>query len=416
MDYEIFKQLGFAILLAGLIGLDREQKFQKKNSKGHGGLRTFTLMGLFGALSYMLVDISVYVFVALILGFIAMVVVSKLARVKSFGYTTAFASVLVYLVGVLCAMNEYILATVITLALFMILHFKKHLHSSVRRLENREIVSAVQLIVIAFVVLPLLPDKGYGPYEVLNPHLIWLMVVLISAISFASYVAIKIWGTKKGIGLTGFLAGLISSTALTLSFSSRSKKTPRIVNPYVFAVVIANVAMLVRMLIEIAVISPQLLPSVIIPISVVAIVGLGGAMYFWFKKEDSEGRKDIERKFLKVSNPLNLSTALKFGLFFGVILFLSKFLLDLYGDGGLYLAGIFSALVDVDAITISVANLVDGGLDMDLATSTLFLVAAANSLVKVGMFALFGNRKVALKIFYVFGLALLAGAVSLYFL
>ncbi len=227
MDFILLKQLGIAIILASLIGLEREQKRQKYEYSTFGGIRTFVLIGLMGALSYILFEYSTVFFVALTTGFLGILIASYVVISKVYnkvGATSDIAAMLVYVIGILSAMEKFVLATVITLITLSVLHFKAPLHRWAKHLRNEEIVSAIEFIVIAFVVLPMLPNESFGPYGFFNPYIVWLMVVFISAISYASYIAIKIFGPKKGIGITGFLAGFISSTALALSFSAQSKK------------------------------------------------------------------------------------------------------------------------------------------------------------------------------------------------
>jgi len=281
--------------------------------------------------------------------------------------------------------------------------------------KNEEILSTIKFIVIAFVVLPLLPNEAYGPYGFFNPYLIWMMVVLISGISFLSYIAIKFLGEKRGIGATGFLAGLISSTALSLSFSAESIKNKSVVNPYVVAIVVASSAMFFRILVEVAVLNPMLLSMLAVPMVIMGVTGISMATYFWFKKEkdvDLEIRKNVTMQ----RSPFSLIPALKFGLFFAAILLLSKFTEATMGNGGLYLTSFVSGVVDVDAITVSMANLSRDSVSAGPAVIAITIAAMTNTIVKGGIFLLFGNRKVALKIVSAFLIVLAMGGASLIFI
>ncbi|MFH1218790.1 MAG: MgtC/SapB family protein [Candidatus Peregrinibacteria bacterium] len=416
MDLEIFKQLGIAVLLASLVGLEREQKYQKFGLDGFGGIRTFALIGLLGALAYFLSALSIFFSVALTVGFFGLLIASYVVvngRYKKMGVTSEIAGVIVYLVGVLSGMERYLLATTVALATLAILHFKKPLHRWAQHLKNEEVVSTIQFVVIAFVVLPLLPNQAFGPYGFFNPYIVWLMVVFISGISFASYVAIKLFGAKRGIGLTGFLAGLVSSTALVLSFSGQSKKNERIVNPYVVAVIVASSAMFFRILLEVLVLNKELLPKILVPMLTMGIVGVIGVAFFWFKKEKLP--ESAQRDVLNMKSPFSLMPALKFGAFFAFILFLSKFANAVMGNSGLYLASAVSGLMDVDAITVSMANLAKSEITHGAAVGAITLAAMVNTVVKGGMFMILGARRVAWRILAVYGAMLLAGGAALMF-
>jgi len=415
MDYIVFQQMGAAILLASLIGLDREQN-HKKNS--FGGLRTFALVGLLGALADYLSSVSIAIFVVLTAGFLLFVTLAYFITAKDeggIGATSDLATVLVYLIGVLCGMDHYVLATSITLTLFLILRFKSSLHDWANKINNHELISTVEFMVIAFVILPLLPNKGFGPYEVFNPYTIWLMVVLISGISFASYIAIKLLGAKRGIGLMGFLGGLISSTALTLSFSAQSKKNPGIIKPYVFAIIIASSAMFFRILILIVVLNRELLGKAVFPVLTMGIIALISALVLWVKRDEQTVEKEMGKNVLKIKSPFRIGPALKLATLFTLILFVARFAVDVMGDRGLYLTSLISGVVDVDPIVVSITNLTSKGLAANVAMVAMTIAVIMNTISKVAIFTVFGNKKVAFKIAQIFLLMMIGGGVAAMF-
>jgi len=421
MDYTVFTQLGIAVVLASLIGLEREHKHQMHHmDKGFAGLRTFTLHGLLGALAMVISKImdNDWLFLIMTMGFLTLVITSYFVSAKlngGMGVTSETASVLVYLNGVLCAMGQYMLATVITLGLFFILHFKTPLHAWAKRVKDEEFLSTAEFIIITFVILPLLPNKGFGPYGFFNPYVIWLIVVFISGISFVSYIAIKLLGAKKGIGLTGFLGGIASSTALSLSFSSESKKNPSIVKPYVFAMVIASSAVFFKALVEVAVLNSELVKPLMIPMLAMGCTGLISGLFLWVKRDDSETAKAMKKDVIKMKSPFSLRPALQFGVFFALILLVSRFAIDMLGERGLYLSTFFSSLLDADAVFVSVANMANGDLVHSTAVIAIVIAAIVNTIVKGVIFLIFGNRKVAVKMFLVYLLMFSAGGVSLFF-
>lgn len=418
MDFNVLQQLGVALALGTLIGLERERKNQLEGRRDtYGGIRTYALIGLLGALAYILSSYSMAFFVIISAGVLALIISGYImtgSKFHSFGMTSEVASVMVYILGIFSAMQMYLLATIVALVVLLILFFKEPLHKLAKKIEERELISTLQFIIIAFVVLPLLPNKAFGPYDFFNPYLVWLMVVFISGISFVSYVAIKWFGAKRGILATGFLAGFISTTALAFSFSGESKKNTGIVNPYVLAMVVAGSALFFRVLIEVAVINRDLVKMLMLPILTMGFVGLlCGLFLFWRTKKEKEV---MEREAVEVKSPFSLWPALKFGVFFAIILFVSKFAAVTMGDRGLYLTSFFSGLLDVDAITISMSNLARSEISKESAVTAITIAAITNTLVKGGVFFLFGNKKVALKIIAVFFVMSLAGVGTLIWL
>ncbi len=417
MDLLLFQQLGMALLLASLIGLERERKYQMFNYRGFGGVRTFALIGVLGALAYVLDAGMTGLFPVVTAGFLLLVIVSYFVVAKNFdrtGATSEMAAMITYLVGVLCVRNDFVLATSIALAVVLILHFKDSLHFVAKSLKSEEVISAVEFMIIAFVILPLLPNKDYGLYGFFNPYVVWMMVVLIFGISFVSYLAIKFFGAKKGILATGFLGGLVSSTALTLSFSNESKKNKSIISPFVIAVVVACSAMFFRMLVEIFVVNQALFWKLIVPLALMGVCGFISTLVIFFKENKSSESEKVEKNVEKLKSPFSLAPALKFGILFAAVLFVSKFASVEFGDRGLYLTSLFSGMVDVDAITVSIANMTRNELSLNTAAYAITLAAIMNTLVKGAIFMIVGNRLAAKKIVLIFVFMLIVGGFSLF--
>ncbi len=422
MDLLIFQKLGIAIALGGLIGIERERKLQINGRSSFGGVRTFALVGLLGSLIYILFADSILAFSTFTLGFLLLIIANYLVsifKLKEFGATSEIAAVIVYLLGVMSARGEFLLATFLAMAVVGILHFKEPLHGWVKNISDKEMVSSLQFLFIAFVILPLLPNEAFGPYEFFNPYLTWLMVVFISGISFVSYIAIKLFGSRNGICLTGFLAGLISSTALTLSYAPLSRKSKGISNSFVVAVVIAGSAMFFRVLVEVFALNPDLLAYLFWPIFVMGAVGVLLSLYL-FTRSGSKNKKDKSRNVSDVvdfESPFSLKPAIKFALLFALIVLVAKFALTEFGDSGIYLTSLFFGLIDVDALTVLLSNLSsEGELSMKIAANGIFIATVVNTFSKAGIFLIFGNRRVALKILSVYLVMIFAGGISLFFL
>ncbi|MBT4384536.1 MgtC/SapB family protein [Candidatus Peregrinibacteria bacterium] len=395
------QNLGLALLLGGLVGLERERHHKEEKVHDFGGIRTFALVSTFAYLVYSLFGDNIILFSvfsgAVLLLVIASYLVSSIIN-KSIGATTELAVFFVYIVGILVAMNELLYASVITLAVVSLLYFKESLHSFAHKVDKQEIYSTLKFVGIAFVILPLLPDQAYGPLDVLNPYIIWLMVVLISSISFASYVAIKTLGPKNGIGLGGFLGGLISSTAVSMSFSSLSKKSKKVVNPFVFGIIIASTAMFFRVLLEVSVLNRDLLAFLYVPMLAMGTWGLLLSLFFFLFK-GKKAAPQFTEKDLSLSSPFQLWPAIQFGLLFAALLFVSKFVSIYFGDEGLYLTAFFSGLVDVDAITVSMANLTaTNDLSLNAASLAIIIATMTNTLVKGGIVFFFASKPVGRRV------------------
>lgn len=417
MDLTIFQQLGVATALGALIGLERERKHQIGHYDAYAGIRTYALIALSGSLAYILSIYSMVFFAVVSGGFMLLLISGYILSAKktgSLGMTSEVASVVVYMIGILSGMELFVEATMVSLLVLTFLLLKIPLHSWAKKIKYEELVSTLEFMIVAFVVLPILPNQAYGPYGFFNPYLVWLMVVFISGISFVSYIAIKLWGTKKGLTLTGFLSGFISTTALSFSLASQSKKNIKVVYPYVLAMIVASAAMLLRVVIEVTALNFDLLEVLLIPFLSMAIVGGVASVFIWWKSDGVNEK--IDETSVKLESPFSLMPALKFALFFVAVLFLSKFAANNMGDKGLYITSFLSGFVDVDAITISMSNLAKTGLDRDVAVTSIVIAVIVNTLAKAGVFFVFGSRKLAKNIGLVLVFMSIAGILSLFFI
>ncbi|MBU2440699.1 MAG: DUF4010 domain-containing protein, partial [Nanoarchaeota archaeon] len=297
--------------------------------------------------------------------------------------------------------------------LTLFLSLKDPLHHLAKKINKEDIYSTLKFAIIAFVILPFLPNQAFGPFDVFNPYKIWLVVVLISGISFVGYIAMKAVGAKKGMGLTGFLGGFVSSTAVSMSMSQNSKTIPKIVNPFVFAMVIASSTMFFRVLVVVGILNKTLLPKLLIPLITMGAVGVIAAIIVWTKKE----KTPTDTKKVNINSPFTLKPALKFAIFFVIILFISKIGFMYLGSKGMYLTALLSGLADVDALTVSVAQLTGGGgLAVNVGVIAIVIATITNTVVKAGIANIFGGKEFRKKINFIFGAIILAGLISLFFI
>jgi uncharacterized membrane protein (DUF4010 family) len=384
---DLFIRFGTAIAIGFMIGLQREYAHGVSGREIIAGERTFALLSLSGFLGAMLaveLDSPLIFFGAvLVLGAYAMVghIVDATQRDR-IGITSEVSILLAVFIGALCYLGQLALAAAIGIAATVLLSLKLETDRFVRTLTREDIVAALQLAVISAIILPVLPNQAFwdAPFDVLNPFKIWLMVVFISGISFLGYVLIKFVGPKQGIGLTGLLGGLVSSTAVTLSFSERSNKEIRLAKPFALAITVAWTVMFTRILVEVGVLNRDLLGIVWLPLVAAGLVGLAYGIFLFFSQRAEESG-DVE-----FSNPFDLGAAVKFGLLYGVVLLVARAAQINLGDTGVFLSSIVSGLADVDAITLSLAELsLSGGLELHTAARGMVLAAMSNTVVKGGI-------------------------------
>jgi uncharacterized membrane protein (DUF4010 family) len=329
------------------------------------------------------------------------------------GTTTVVAALLVYVLGALNFQGERTLAVALGIGMTALLYFKTELEGAATRLTPTDIRSMLQFGAISAIALPLLPDRGYGPYGVLNPFHIWLMVVLISGVSLAGYVTWRLTLDQKGLLLTGLLGGLISSTATTFAYARHARDATHTPSAAMTVILLANLAMLVRVLLLVSVIAQPVLPLLSLAVAP-AILLAAPALRWHFSRARGERGETSDR----LHNPTQLSAALLFAGFYALILLLAAWLSDVYGSGGLLALSFISGVADVDAITLSTSRLANlGDVGLDTAATAIALAAAANMLFKACVSAVVGGRTLgrAALVAFVMPLAgLLAGLLALH--
>lgn len=381
---DLFFRLGMAMLLGILIGIEREYSVSNKTQTLFAGVRTFGLFGLLGGLAALAADQmeQAWPLVAVVLVVGGMIISSYVvsARKDRVGMTTEIAGLVVLLNGALCYWGLISLAIAGAVSVTVLLSIKPFTQLFVDQISSEDVYATLQFAVISAVILPVLPNASFGPppFDVLNPYKIWLMVVFISGISFLGYATIKFVGSEHGIGLIGLLGGMVSSTAVTLTFAERSRKQTALVGPFTLAILISWVVMFARVLVEVFVVNKALLAVVWLPVAAAGGVGLAYCAFLFFFQRTKES-SDV-----KFTNPFELGTAIKFGLLYGVILLVARAAQMYLGDAGTYASAILSGLTDVDAITLSMAELSKPGnaLSMETAARAIVLAITANTVVK----------------------------------
>ncbi|MBN1920315.1 MAG: MgtC/SapB family protein [Anaerolineae bacterium] len=390
----LFYRFGAALAIGLLIGLEREHAASREQEKIFAGVRTFPLLSLAGCAAMLLSEAlnSPLPFAASagLIGLLIAIAYAVGARQGQIGMTSEVSAVITFLLGAMCYGEQFALAAAITVATMVLLSLKPEMRTLAQKLSQEDIYATLKFAVITAIVLPVLPDRTFGPLEVLNPHKIWLMVIFISGISFLGYFLIKIVGPRQGIGLTGLLGGLASSTAVTLSFSQRSTQERTLAKPFAMAIMIAWTVMFIRVLVVVSALNRALLTQLWLPLGLAAGIGLGYCGYLFL------AQRTHETSNIDFANPFDLGPAMKFGLLYAGILFAAKAAQVYLGEAGIYLSSIVGGLTDVDAITLSLSQLsnsVAGGLDTAIAARGIVFACISNTVVKGGMVLASGARE-----------------------
>jgi len=410
MNVEAMQAIALSLGLGLLVGLQREWK-----ETDVAGIRTFPLITLLGTLVALFEDDNLIAFVpAGMLAVTALLMVANLAKLKedhpSPGMTTESAAILMFLVGAATGVGLTGPAIVITGVTAVLLHWKQPLHGVVDRIDSKDLKGLMHLVLIALVILPMLPDQTYGPYDVLNPYKIWLMVVLIVGISMAAYVAYRLLGARVGTILGGVLGGLISSTATTVSYARQSKTNADTASMAALVIVIASTIVNARVLFEIGLVAPRLLQIALLPMSIMLLLMTIESIALYFPLRNRKTQPPTH------GNPAQLKPAIIFAALYAVILLVVAAAKEHLGNQALYGVALISGLTDVDAITLSTAKLFkDGRVDGGTAWRIILLATLSDLVCKAGAVALLGGRRLLLYTAVLFGVSLAGGVALLLF-
>lgn len=396
-EAEILSRLGLALAIGFLIGVERGWR-ERESAEGErtAGLRTFTLIGLSGGvLALAAGHLGEFAFAA---GFLAVAGAVTLFRWREsqveggFGATTLVAAFLTFALGAYAVVGSMIGAAAAGVATAAILAAKGWLHAWLRTLTWPELRSALILAAMTFVVLPVLPDRGFGPYEALNPRTLWLMTIAIASVSFIGYVAVKAMGSRYGPLVAGIAGGVVSSTITTVDLARRAKRTPEAFRPLVAGAVAASATMFLRVAAIVAVFGPQLLSRVIWPLAAALAVSVAGALALdrpW--RSPSEGAGG-----LSVGNPFEIVTVLLFGAMLAAVMLLSTILTATFGEGGGVLFAAVAGVSDVDAITLSMTEVAGNTVSPAIAALAILVAVASNSVSKTVLATAAGGKRFGL--------------------
>jgi len=418
---DLLYRIGVALGIGFLIGLQREFASGRDAADGQltpqfAGVRTFTLLGLAGATAAYVGDLlgSAWGFMGVLILVGGLLVASywTTAREGQVGMTTEVAAVLVFLTGALSYYDRVPVAVAIGVVVMLVLSLKVELHHLAKRLTHEDLIAVVKFGVITAIILPVLPDRGLGPapFDVLNPRHVWVMVILISGLSFLGYALSKLVGPRHSLGLTGLLGGMASSTAVTLTMAQRSAdaRTEPLSRALGAAVIAAWAVMFVRVLIEVAIVNRPLLAHVAVPLTMAAAAAAGYGFLAYRQAAGQVGGPPPDS-----GNPLALGSAIKFGLLYALILLVARIAQQALGDSGVMVSAALAGMADVDAITLTMAQLSQAGqIEAGTAGSAVTLATLTNTIVKTGIVVIAGGPGLRKAVLPGFLIIVLAGAVG----
>lgn len=415
-EIEVFQRLGLALAIGLLLGLERGWHGRSENEgERAAGIRTFALTGLLGGLSGWLSALSApVVLVAAFLGLAALIAVGYVARLRKdddVGLTTEVALLLTFALGAASVLGDMAPPAAVAVVATLLLSMKARLHGWVAQMRSLELDALLRLALISVVVLPFLPNEGFGPGGALNPYELWWAVVIVAGLSFLGYLAVRLGGADLGMTLTGLFGGLASSTSTTLALARLVKGRSSLAPLAAAGIVIAGSVSFLRILLLVAIFRPALVPPLAWPMGVMAAVGLAGALSIHLLRGD---RKDRPEEIGGISNPLDLKAALSFGLILAIVVLAVHYLDRWLGTGGVYVGAALSGLTDVDALTISVSNLVEGDFTAKNGAVAIFIAASVNTVVKGVISAIAGTPRLGFMVLSVYALVLATGAASLW--
>jgi uncharacterized membrane protein (DUF4010 family) len=396
-----------ALALGMLVGLQREWA-----DNDIAGIRSFPLITAFGAICGALAPqyggwlVGVGLFSVVVT--LAVADAGRVVRGRNIGgVTTEIAALVMYGVGALLAAGLTVPALVVSGATVVLLQWKRPLHALAARIEESELRGVTRLALVALVILPVLPDRTFGPYDVLNPRQVWTMVVLIVGISLGGYVAQRLLGQRAGTVVGGLLGGVVSSTATTVAEARRTREQADGAAISATVVILASSVVFARLLVEIAIAAPGQLGTFGPPIATV----LGGMLVPCAVALVALRRAPTPRR--PPDDPTDLIGAVVFGLLYAGVLLGSAAVEDRFGVGALYAVAAVSGLTDVDAITLSTAHLAaDGRVPPETGWRIVLVAALSNLVFKGGAVMVLGSPGLRRRIAVLFGLALaLGGAV-----
>jgi uncharacterized membrane protein (DUF4010 family) len=418
---ELFERLAAALAIGLLVGIERGWKERdEREGERAAGLRTFALAGLLGGVWGAIASGGGQTdAVALAIAFVIFSVVvaafryRELVREETYGATTIVAAMLVFALGILAVVGDMLAAVAAGVVTAALLAVKAVLHDWVRRLTWPELRAGLVLLAMTLILLPILPDRALGPWGAINPRDVWLMTIVIAAVSFAGYFAVRVAGERRGLLISAVAGSLVSSTAVTLDMARLARKHPDRAALFSAAAALAGATMMARVLLVAGFFNVELLRWLVPALALAGLMSLAATalmLNVWRRAGDRSG---AQGGTLALTNPFDLATVLKFGALLAVVMLLANALTQLYGASGAYVLAAASGIADVDAVTLSMAQLARTSLGPETAATAILVTVAVNSVAKGVLAWITGGRGIGQRLLLIAAAAIAAGWVGL---
>lgn len=395
--------------------MQREHAAINEKVKGFAGIRTFifvVLLGFMAGLTYYLLSPIVYLGILLSVAIVTGVSYWITASKGEIGATTEFTTLIGFVLGTTAFLGIIELSLMITVLVVVLLSAKFKLHFIVGKITPEELYDFIRFVVLALLIFPFLPDRTFGPYDILNPREIGWVIVLTSGLGFVGYMLMKFLGAKKGILLSGIFGGLVSSTAVTWVFAKKSKENEAFSHSCAIAILAASSIMIIRVLVWTFIFNKTLFNELFFTIFLVFLAAIGITLFLFFTK----GKTEITSTEIPKGKPLDLIGALVFGLIYMVILLVVSYANENLGERGILISSGVAGLSDIDAITISVSKLAGIKLDFSIASTAVLIGTISNTLVKMGIGIWAGSNTLRKDLYLGYGVIFISALLALFFL
>ncbi len=415
-DSDLLRRLAVALAIGLMVGLERG--WQSRDEREHqrtAGFRTFALSGLLGGVAAALAQQSdMAVLGVVFLGFAGAFTLFHWQEARAehnFSVTAVVAGLLTFVLGAYAVLGTLVVAVAAAVAMTVLLALREPLHRWIASLRWEEIRAMLILLAMSFLLLPILPNRPIDPWGSVNPFEIWLMAILIAGISFGGYAAVKIFGDRLGVLMAALAGGLASSTATTLTFARLGRAHPASARLLAAGALLAGIVMVVRVALVASLLNQALIAPLLLPLGLAALVMAAGVGWLLWRAPDGQ-----QHPQLHITNPLELGTAIKLALFIAAVLLAAHFVQSALGHAGVLLLAAASGVADVDAVTISMARLAGGGLDVAIASQAIALTVAVNTSAKAAMAGWVGGVAIGKPVALISAASILAGAVGMIWL
>ena len=418
---QLLYRLALALGIGLLVGLERGWKTRDMQPGSRAaGVRTFTLCGLLGGIVAALAQaMASPVAAGLVLGFGFAVYAAIFALLErdadraagSYSATTIIAGLLTFMLGAFAVIGDMRIAAAVAVAATGILAIRSEIHGWISRITWPELRSALVLLAMTFIILPIIPDTTVGGTNGVNPREVWLIAIVLAGVSFLGYAAVKVLGSERGILFGALAGGLVSSTAVTVTSARRAtagETAPRLLAA---GVALATVVSFLRVIAVAAALQPSLLPLIAPALVFAAVVAAGYAVVTIYWRGAADSGQVLPGAF---SNPFSFWPVVGFAVLLGAVIVAGRFIAETFGAGGAFIGAAAIGLADVDTVTVAMSRLVPAPLSAFSASMAILVAVLSNTASKLALAIALGRGRFATEVAAMTVLCWIAGALGLW--